>query len=85
LVGPTDLTVDEESIEAVGPVVTVRRAWRDVLRVERDTERSLIFLAPLIAVAIPHRAFGEAAAREEFDRLVDRCIKEARSNGTRTS
>jgi hypothetical protein len=83
LIGPIVLTVDDEGIEEVGPVVTARSAWRDVLRVDRDSERTLIFLAPLIAVVIPHRAFGDAAAREEFDELVDRCLKTVRSTGTR--
>jgi hypothetical protein len=77
LIGPVVLTADEDVVEEAGPVATVRGAWRDVVRVDRDAERTLIFLAPLIAIAVPRGACADDAG-EEFDRLVRRCTERIR-------
>jgi hypothetical protein len=77
LIGPTTLTVDEVGIEEVGPVMSVRRAWRDVLHVEQDADRTLIFMTPLIAVAVPHGAHPDGTAREAFLRHIGERMAEA--------
>ncbi len=71
LVGPTTLTLDEHHIEEVGPILTAKVAWADVLRIEQTPDRTLIFLAPLIAIVIPSSAFPDTAAREEFERTLN--------------
>jgi hypothetical protein len=70
VIGPTTLTVGEDFVEEAGPVTTARAEWRDVLRVDRGPARTFIFLAPLIAIAIPVSAFPNEAARLQFEQMI---------------
>ena len=70
IVGPTTLTVSDDGIEECGTVTIVRAAWRDVLRLDRNPARTLVVIAPLIAIAIPASAFPNESARADFERMV---------------
>lgn len=78
VVGATTLTVSDEGIEERGPVITVRSAWRDIVRLDRNTARSFIVIAPLITIAIPATAFPSEIARVEFERMVNSRVASTR-------
>jgi len=68
IVGPTTLAVTAQGIEESGPVTIVRAAWRDIRRIDHGSARTFIVIAPLIAIAIPARAFPDDASRAQFER-----------------
>lgn len=80
LVGPTTLTIDEHHIEEVGPILTAKVAWTDMLRIEQTPERALIFLAPLIAIVIPSSAFSDATTRVQFEQTLNEQFEKTRTH-----
>jgi len=80
VVGPTTLTASDEGMEECGPMMTVRAAWRDVLRLDRTMARTFVVIAPLIAIAIPATAFPSESARMEFERMVNSRLETERAN-----
>jgi hypothetical protein len=70
VIGPTTLTVGNEFVEEAGPVTTARAEWRNIVRIDRDPARTFIFLAPLIAIAIPVSAFPNEASRLQFEQMI---------------
>jgi len=66
LVGPIELTINDQAIVEVGPLSTARARWLEVDRVAEEANHIAIWLAPLIVILIPHRAFETGEARHQF-------------------
>lgn len=69
LVGPIELTVDDDRIEEVGALSTLRARWADVDSVSDEAGHLVILVAPLVAILVPHRAFETDEDRREFAEL----------------
>lgn len=65
LVGPVELTIDEEGIEERRGPMTIRARWSDIA-LENGAKHVIVRLAPLVAVLVPHAAFESIQAREAF-------------------
>lgn len=70
LVGPVELVLNDQYIEEIGTVTRVKAKWCDIVRIEEETERTTIVVAPLIAIVVPIKAFADDAARREFSALI---------------
>jgi hypothetical protein len=66
IVGHKFLTFDEDIIEEVGDILTVRANWRDIKGVDHDSTRTWLIVAPLLAFVIPNSAFQDSRAHKTF-------------------
>ncbi len=66
LVGPVELTIDNDRIEEKNALSTVKARWAAIGSVEDSDDHVIIRVAPLLAILIPHRAFESHEARHEF-------------------
>lgn len=79
LAGPTILTVTDEYIEETTSKTIHRAPWKEVERIEQTKEHILIFLAPLLAIAVPLRIFAEEEDRLRFSERLQAVYKARRT------
>jgi hypothetical protein len=77
IIGSKTLTLTPDHVEESGGLLTVRCAWSDAVGIERQDARTLILLAPMLAIAVPASAFPDSDARRLFEEQVERHLAEA--------
>lgn len=79
LVGPVELVIGDDYVEEISTFALLRAKWGDIVRMYEEKDRTMIVVAPLIAIVVPASAFASDEARREFGAMIQARIDASRN------